>query len=131
MQSMGFTAQGCQRDETMKAKTMTMLGLLALSATLLAAAPVSASGGDSNCNNYGNVVNVGSTTNCSVNYQYCDQASGAGAGAGAGGVGGGQAGAKAGTSTDCHQGSNALYKMDLPGPAAGLRDQVHQRVGGL
>jgi hypothetical protein len=92
----------------MKAKTMTMLGLLALSSFSLALPSVAA-----DCEVYGNLVNVGSSYTCTARQQYCDQTSGAGAGAGAGGAGGGQAGAKAGTTTDCTQG-NGNYAVDLP-----------------
>ncbi len=85
------------------------MGLVLTSFMLATAAPVSA-----NCDNYGNQVNVGSETDCTVNQSYCDGTGGSGAGSGAGaGAGGGvsadetgaEASASSGTSTNCCSGT--------------------------
>lgn len=97
-----------------------------------------ASPATANCDNYGNQVNVGSTTNCNVSQNYCDGGgSGAGSGAGAGAGGGVDTGANAGASasagatTTCCQsgcGNTNSTASDEPGTPTDESPELPQVV---
>lgn len=84
--------------------------LLMIATPFAAADAAAVSGGDSNCNNNGIVVQVSATGDnsyeCTTYTQYCDQGTGAGSGAGAGGPGQNDVGAEAGASANCEQASD-------------------------
>ncbi len=90
----------------MKRTTTAMATVFLLSSLALATTPLVSA----NCDNYGNDIDIGNSSECTVNQNFCDgdsgpagSGSGAGAGAGMGSESGAEASANASSSTECNQ----------------------------